>query len=102
MSSSAAPMPPGGFANVEDEPPQPSRKRGRSPEPAAPRAHLPRVLPAGTRAAILAAVAPGREAHEVDDYRRQVLAAGQTAEFVIPSQVRPLNFFAAPRTAVTR
>ena len=100
MSSSA--MPPGGFANVEDEPPQPSRKRGRSPEPAAPRAHLPRVLPAGTRAAILAAVAPGREAHEVDDYRRQVLAAGQTAEFVIPSQVRPLNFFAAPRTAVTR
>ena len=48
--------PPGGFANVEDEPPQPSRKRGRSPEPAAPRAHLPRVLPAGTRAAILAGV----------------------------------------------
>ena len=90
MSSSA--MPPGGFANVEDEPPQPSRKRGRSPEPAAPRAHLPRVLPAGTRAAILAAVAPGREAQEVDDYRRQVLAAGQTAEFVIPSQVRPLIF----------
>ncbi|KAH8052954.1 hypothetical protein JL721_10774 [Aureococcus anophagefferens] len=44
MSSSATPMPPGGFANVEDEPP-PSRKRGRSPEPAAPRAHLPRVTP---------------------------------------------------------
>ena len=80
-----AEVPARGWNNIEDE--APSRKRGRSPEPGG--APLATALPAGTRLAIMSAVAPTRSEAEIRDYRRQVLGAGRTKEFVIPSQVTP-------------
>jgi hypothetical protein len=76
----------GAWANIEDGPPVPSRVRGESkPVVDLGEAHLP----AATRLAILSAVAPERSEAEVLGFRRDVVAAGKTKHFDIPSQVTP-------------